>query len=177
MNEDAATTREGGVANAPLPGKLLRIGELAKRTNKTVRALHLYEELGLLHPAHRSRGGFRLYHVSSVERVEWIAKLQGAGFSLAAIQDFLRGVFFESVAPEAMSRVRGVFESKLDEISQARERLERLEQDLRAALAYLDGCRACTPTRQSSDCPGCSINGHGGAMPPPTLVAGIHTRT
>ncbi len=40
---------------------LLKVGELAKRTGKTVRAVHLYEELGLLDPAVRSKGGFRLY--------------------------------------------------------------------------------------------------------------------
>ncbi len=39
----------------------LKVGELAKRTGKTVRAVHLYEELGLLAPAVRSKGGFRLY--------------------------------------------------------------------------------------------------------------------
>ena len=38
---------------------LLKVGELAKRTGKTVRAVHLYEELGLLTPAVRSKGGFR----------------------------------------------------------------------------------------------------------------------
>ena len=36
---------------------LLKVGELARRTGKTVRAIHLYEELGLLTPAVRSKGG------------------------------------------------------------------------------------------------------------------------
>ena len=40
---------------------LLRVGDLAQRTQKSVRALHLYEELGLLLPIERSKGGFRLY--------------------------------------------------------------------------------------------------------------------
>ena len=42
--------------------ELLRIGELAKRTNRTVRALRLYEELGILEPAERSSAGYRLYN-------------------------------------------------------------------------------------------------------------------
>ena len=67
--------------------KLLRVGALAKRTSKTVRALHLYEELGLLHPMHRTRGGFRLYHPASVARVEWIQKLQDAGYDVT-LDDF-----------------------------------------------------------------------------------------
>ena len=50
---------------------LLRVGELAKRTGKTVRAIHLYEELGLLAPAVRSKGGFRLYSGKAVTRIDW----------------------------------------------------------------------------------------------------------
>ncbi|HZU81399.1 MAG TPA: MerR family transcriptional regulator [Polyangiaceae bacterium] len=153
--------------------KLLRIGELAKRSGKTVRALHLYEELGLLRPAHRSQGGFRLYHPHSVARVEWIAKLQDAGFSLAALKDLLHDVEIERVAPEAMARVRAVFEEKLAETRAARARLEKLEADLRASLAYLDGCRTCETDHTPHECCACSINGHEGHAQP-ILVAGLH---
>ena len=156
------------------PGKMLRIGELARLAGKSVRALHLYEELALLTPAHRSQGGFRLYHPSSVERVEWIVKLQDAGFSLAELQEFLRGVFYENAAPEAMARVRGVFEEKLRETRAARARLEKLELDLVAAVGYLDGCRACAPSRSMNECPTCTIHGHEGTSSP-SLVAGLHS--
>ena len=57
---------------------LLKVGELAKRTGKTVRAVHLYEELGLLAPAVRSKGGFRLYHDQAVTRIEWISQAAGS---------------------------------------------------------------------------------------------------
>jgi DNA-binding transcriptional MerR regulator len=155
------------------PGKLLRIGELAKRSGKSVRALHLYEELALLRPAHRSQGGFRLYHPSSVERVEWIAKLQDAGLSLTQLQELLQDVTSGPMAPEAMSRLRAVFEEKLRQTREARSRLEKIESELEAALHYLDGCRSCSTTHQLDECPDCHINGHDGRHPP-TLVAGIH---
>ena len=58
---------------------LLRVGDLARRTNKTVRAIHLYEELGLLLPATRTSGGFRLYDPTAVDRVKWIDMLHGMG--------------------------------------------------------------------------------------------------
>src|SRR5262245_7759396 len=138
--------------------KLLRIGELAKRTGKSVRALHLYEEMSLLQPALRSPGGFRLYDPSSVARVEWISRLQDAGLSLGQLQELLRDVQFESVAPEAMGRLRAVFEEKLRETREARARLERLEVELVAALDYLDGCKSCTPAHQASECQCCHIN-------------------
>src|SRR5512138_3572230 len=71
-------------------GPLLRVGDLARETNKTVRALHLYEELGLLHPVERSKGGFRLYGQDAVVRVRWIVKLQDMGFSLPDIREVLQ---------------------------------------------------------------------------------------
>src|SRR5678809_1502613 len=42
--------------------KLLKIGDLARRTGKSVRALHLYEELGLLTPTARSGSGVPALH-------------------------------------------------------------------------------------------------------------------
>ena len=58
---------------------LLRVGELAKRTGKTVRAIHLYEQLELLRPAARSKGRYRLYGPDALGRIRWIVKLQDLG--------------------------------------------------------------------------------------------------
>jgi MerR family copper efflux transcriptional regulator len=155
--------------------KPLRVGELAKRTGKTVRALHLYEEMGLLRPVHRSKGGFRLYSPSAVKRVEWIQKLQDAGFSLHDLQELLNGVSERGgVASLAMGRVRQVFAERLRDTRDQIHRLTQLERDLEASLAYLEGCRSCEPQAHDiQECPTCNHNGHEeGAQP--ILVAGIH---
>src|SRR5260370_33261891 len=70
---------EGNLKN----DKLMRVGELAKAVGKTVRAMHLYGELGLLEPRARSEGGFRLYGAEAVDRIHWIVKLPALGFPLA----------------------------------------------------------------------------------------------
>src|SRR6185369_8116075 len=103
---------------------------------------HLYEELGLLKPVHRSKGGFRLFAPSAVSRVEWIGKLQDAGFSLHELQEFLRGVSEDQVASLAMTRVRDVFAARLHQTREQISRLSRLERELEASLAYLDGCKS-----------------------------------
>src|ERR1700744_6339599 len=69
---------------------LMQIGDLARETGKTVRAIQLYEELGLLAPAARSKGRFRLYTREALMRIRWIGKLQGMGFSLGDIQTIVR---------------------------------------------------------------------------------------
>jgi DNA-binding transcriptional MerR regulator len=156
--------------------KPLRVGQLAKRTGKTVRALHLYEEMGLLQPVHRSKGGFRLYSPSAVQRVEWITKLQDAGFSLHQLQDFLHGVADDKhqVASLAMKRVRDVFAQKLQETEDQIGRLQQLHKDLAASLEYLEGCITCAePAYAPHECGSCNHNGHREGDQP-ILVAGLH---
>lgn len=153
--------------------KPLRVGELAKRTGKTVRALHLYEEMGLLKPIHRSKGGFRLYAPSAVSRVTWICRLQEAGFSLHQLQD-LRGIVESSpAAPQAMGKLREIFATQLDDTRAQVKRLLQLEVELEASLAYLQGCESCAPVHKTDECGHCDQPSHHG-MEPPLLVAGIH---
>jgi len=154
-------------------GKPIRVGELAKRTGKTVRALHLYEELGLLKPVHRSKGGFRLFSQLAIERVEWISKLQDAGFSLHQLQEFLGSVEGTDIASLAMTRVREVFADKLRQTREQIQKLTRLEGDLEASLAYLEACKSCQTVHAPNECGSCNHNGHQDGEQP-LLVAGIH---
>ena len=150
---------------------LLKIGELAKRTGKTVRAVHLYEELGLLNPAVRSKGGFRLYSGKAVTRIEWIQKLQDLGFSLTEIKAFLRDWEESETAPKAMDRIREIFSDKLRETQETIGRLSRLVEDLNETLAYMASCRVCEPTHTQGECGTCGIHGHDGRAP--ILLEGI----
>jgi DNA-binding transcriptional MerR regulator len=150
---------------------LLKVGELARRTGKTVRAIHLYEELGLLTPSVRSKGGFRLYSPHATKRIDWIQKLQELGFSLTEIKAFLRDWEESDGAPKAMSRVREIFSDKLRETKETIARMERLVGDLTETLAYMDSCRSCEPTHTQAECGTCGIHGHDGRAP--LLVEGI----
>ena len=69
---------------------LLRIQEVAAETGLTPRAIRYYEELGLLAPAARSEGAYRLYDGEDLERLRFIRGLRDdAGFSLAEIGQLL----------------------------------------------------------------------------------------
>lgn len=65
---------------------LLKIGEVAKRTGVTVRALHHYDRLGLLVPSARSEAGYRLYNRDDLIKLQKVKSLQQLGFSLEDIQ-------------------------------------------------------------------------------------------
>src|SRR3954453_9756223 len=67
-----------------------KVGELAKPTGVSVRALHHYDEIGLLSPSHRSEAGYRLYAEVDVARLQQIRSLRALGFSLEEAREFLR---------------------------------------------------------------------------------------
>ena len=169
-NGDGGGESTGEAGSSP---KLLRIGQLAERCGKTVRALHLYEELGLLRPVLRSKGGFRLYSATAVERVQWINRLQEADVSLGEIQVLLRRLEEEQIGAAAMMRLRDLLSAKLVEVREQQRKLAQLAQDLAAGLHYLDGCRVCEPEHLTSECTDCKIHGHDGNQP--LMVAGVHT--
>ena len=150
----------------------MKVGELARKTGKTVRALRLYEELGLLSPA-RSEGNFRLYGADEVARVYWIAKLQALGFSLPQIQGLLHTVESSTTGPDAMQSLREMFRARLDDTRVQVEKLLQLERDLSESLAYLEGCRACSHEHHVDGCVSC--DGIHTGTEAPSLVAGIHS--
>ena len=152
--------------------KYLKVGELAEAVGKTVRALHLYEEKGLLRPATRSGGGYRLYDGDAVVRVQWIDRLQCMGFSLAEIQEFLATWRGAETAPEAMQWVRETFATKLQETREALRRLGELENELEDSLQYLEGCTGCETDKKPTGCGTCDQHGHDPRRVP-ALVVGI----
>ena len=112
----------------------MRVGELAKAVGKTVRAMHLYEELGLLEPRARSEGGFRLYGPEAIDRIHWIVKLQAIGFTLAEIQGFVRDFAALGLRPRGdRSRVRALFTEKQSQIREQITQLQVIENDLAEA--------------------------------------------
>ncbi|MEO8551590.1 MAG: MerR family transcriptional regulator [Kofleriaceae bacterium] len=155
--------------------KLMRVGELAKAVGKTVRAMHLYEELGLLEPRARSEGGFRLYGPEAVDRIHWITKLQAIGFTLAEIQGFVKDFQGARSAPEASARVRALFQEKRQQIRDQIIQLQVIENDLDEALGYLDSCQPCSTEHAPSECGACDHHGHRKGEAPP-LFAGLSAK-
>lgn len=69
--------------------KTWRIGELARQAGITVRALHHYDQFGLLSPSARTSGGHRCYTSGDVQRLHRVTALQSCGLSLEEIKTAL----------------------------------------------------------------------------------------
>ena len=151
-----------------------RIGELAKRAGKTVRTIHFYEELGLLHPAERSPGGFRMYTDEALTRIHWIAQIQELGFSLVDIRDFLNGLHAQETGPESMNMLQDFYREKLNQTRESIEKMKTLEADLISSLQYLQACQGCTNTAGIESCGTCD-NAEHLDNETPRMVAAIAT--
>ena len=68
---------------------MLKVGELAKRSGLTVRALHHYDSIGLLSPSARSDAGYRLYNRDDIARLHTIQAMRHFGVALADIGTYL----------------------------------------------------------------------------------------
>jgi DNA-binding transcriptional MerR regulator len=108
-----------------------QIGEVAERTGVTQRTLRFYEEKGLLTPADRMEGGFRLYSESDVERIQLIKQLQQLlGFTLAEIKEMVE-------AEDIRSQIRATFRPDRD-LPGRRERAEVIRSALRRQLDVVE---------------------------------------
>lgn len=67
----------------------LKIGELARRTGVTAKAIRFYERRRILPPARRAANGYRLYGDDAVEMLFFIKRATGLGLTLAEIKDII----------------------------------------------------------------------------------------
>jgi DNA-binding transcriptional MerR regulator len=155
---------------------LMQVGDLARESGKSIRAIHLYEELELLRPAARSKGRFRLYGTEALLRIRWIGKLQDLGFSLPDIQEVVKDWEQAELgsAPMAMANIRALYRRKLEATRAQLLRLRSLEHELEASLDYLDTCEVCDPARLVTACQKCDR--HDCGEEPPELVAGFRAQ-
>ena len=135
---------------------LLKIGDLARLTQKTARTLHFYEELEILRPAERTRGGFRLYAPEAVTRIWLIERLQLLGLSLPEIRELLHGWEISATGSSAAHKVLSVLMTRRVQLQQELERLHKLERELDETVDYLrhcvSGCSAHTGPQACTQC-------------------------
>lgn len=68
---------------------LVQIGVLAERVGLSLRTVRYYEEVGLLTPSARSKGGFRLFGPEQEHRLVLLKTMKPLGFTLEEMSDFI----------------------------------------------------------------------------------------
>ena len=137
---------------SPAAARLLRVQEAAAEAGQTSRSVRYYEEVGLLRPAARSEGDYRLYDATDVERLRFIKGLRDdAGFSLAEIAQLLededareRGheAYHATTDPaERLQILRDRVASFEHQIEMLRTKIERLQAMVDETDGRLDRAR------------------------------------
>jgi len=128
-----------------------RIGEVATRTGVSVDAVRYYERLKLLPRARRTSGGFRVFGVESVERVQFIKQAQELGLTL----DEIRGLLATGGAEEC-KRVHDLLNRKLHDLD---ARLRSMKEFRRVLVRHLTACaRELREHRDNARCPVVAIS-------------------
>jgi DNA-binding transcriptional MerR regulator/effector-binding domain-containing protein len=118
---------------------VLGVGEFASIGRVTVRLLHYYDEIGLLHPARVDPStGYRWYEPDQVPDLTRILQLRDFGLRLDDIARVVHGEFDPQRERDLLEECRARL---ADQLQQNTLRLQRLEAYLRAA----DGRPMITP--------------------------------
>ena len=141
--------------------ELLKIGDFAKFAETNLRTLRYYEELGLLHPAARSPGGFRFYRRTDINRLGMIRDLQSLGLQLERIRELMstreacdnRGQFF--------ARVQVALREQDRLLAERQESIEEQRSRIAVALSKVSECEACDhmPGVANNFCEPCRLSG------------------
>ncbi|MFI1932912.1 MerR family transcriptional regulator [Streptomyces sp. NPDC020330] len=130
-----------------MDGKHMQIGEVAARTELSLRTIRHYEETGLVAPSARSQGGFRLYTETDVARLMVIRRMKPLGFTLDQMRELLDATdrldgndqLDAGRREELLARVHSYQQAAAEQVEKLRVQLARAE-DFEATLrARTDG--------------------------------------
>ncbi len=118
----------------------MNIGELARLTDVSTKAIRYYEDIGVLKEPARSPNGYRTYESDTVDRLRFVKDAQMTGLSLAEITTILdqrgRG---ESTCEHVM----GLLDHHLHDLD---SRIATLNKTRSKLVAIADRARELDPT-------------------------------
>jgi Hg(II)-responsive transcriptional regulator len=120
--------------------KIMKIGEVAKRSGTGIETIRFYEREGLLLEPERRPSGYRQYDDATVERLDYIKRAKELGFTLAEIKELLD----LSSAHSNCDHIRQRAEAKIIDIE---SKIRSLQQMKRSLGKIVERCR----TKNSTD--------------------------
>ena len=114
----------------------MQIGKIARATGTKVNTVRYYEEIGLLKPAPRSQSGRRIYADADVERLAFIRRARGLGFSVSEVRSLLE----VSDAPNRDCKDAATLaRNHLRRVEEQIEQLQAMRQELIGLARACDG--------------------------------------
>lgn len=136
------------VSDVDHAGGYMRIGDLAKQFDVTLRTLRFYEDKGLLHP--RRDGTTRLYSPQDVTRLKLILFGRRVGFSLREVKQMLDLYDPQGSNVRQLRTVIEKSERQLERLESQRASLEEAIDELKNATADWRDALSARQTRAMS---------------------------
>lgn len=121
-----------------------RVGEIAEKCNVNKETIRYYERLGLLPEPDRTEKGYRMYSQQTVDRLNFIKRMQELGFSLNEIDKLLGVVDCDE------AKCRDMYDFtvlKIEDIQHKIQDLKRIERML------MDLKERCPENKDIYECP------------------------
>lgn len=111
----------------------LQIGQVASRTELSIKTIRHYDEVGLVTPSERSAGGFRLYTEADVQRLLVIRRMKPLDFTLDEMRQLLDSldILSNSQTPSERTTARAF-------VAECHARAEERCQKLRRQVLYAE---------------------------------------
>jgi DNA-binding transcriptional MerR regulator len=125
--------------------RLMTVGELARRTGLSIKAIRQYEALGLIYSAGRSESGYRLFDDSALWCARVISTLRSLGLTIKEIEQLARAYLSrpdEPIGPRLaalLDRAERRMNDRIAEIEAIRGRVSDYRIRHAAALAGRPG--------------------------------------
>lgn len=117
--------------------QLLKIGEAATRSALSVKTVRYYCDEGLVIPASRSAGGYRLFDESVIEDLTQIRLLRSLDLHLEEIREIMN---YRRHGHCSCSAMKSSLRSKVEEIRQRWQELQSLHEQLITMLNEWEEC-------------------------------------
>jgi|SRR5690625_4663204 len=121
-----------------------RIGELAEKCSVNKETIRYYERLGLIPEPDRTENGYRMYSQQTVDRLNFIKRIQKLGFTLNEIDKLL------GVVDRDETKCRDMYDFtvlKINDIQRKIEELKKIERML------TDMKERCSKNKNIYSCP------------------------
>ena len=130
-----ASKRSARVVGEEEGRRMLKIGEVSKRSGVGVEALRFYEKSGLLDRPSRTYSGYRVYGADVLDRLAFIKQAQALGFSLEEIRRIVEDA---RKGQSPCDEVREIVRRRMEELDERLRELQRHRRELKATLEEWD---------------------------------------
>jgi MerR family transcriptional regulator, copper efflux regulator len=114
--------------------RLMTVGELARRTGISAKAIREFEGLGLIYSAGRSEANYRLFDESAIWCVQVIGNLRSLGLTIKEIQQ-LAALYLDRPGEPIGPRLAELLDRAEQRIEQRRAELDLIQERIRAFRA------------------------------------------